>query len=78
MENFTIQDKEKLAVEKAIECFNGATTNPNSNPAPIYAAIQASRFYGVYGEIAARKHFNINPNWALPIGKSMGGIYATY
>jgi hypothetical protein len=80
MENstFTRSEKETFAVTAAIAAFNRATNNPNSNLSPIYEAIQAANHFGTFGLIAARNHFGINPDWSLPIYKSMGGIYNTY
>jgi hypothetical protein len=78
MNEFTKSEKEVLGVQSAINAFNASVSNPNSNLAPIYSAIIASRHFGTFGEIAARKHFNINPNFAIPVYKSMGGAYNTY
>ena len=76
--SFTKSEKETIAVKRAVEAFNVAKNNPNNNHPPIYAAIIAARHYGTFGEVAVRKHFNINPDWTVDIYKSMGGIYATY
>lgn len=74
----TREQKEILAVQDAIREYNAIYTDHTQAKGGIYAAMQAANFYGVFGLMAVRRHFGLNPDWTLPIHLSMGGQYASH